>query len=447
MTWRAIAAAGLAVAPLVAGGCSGDSGPPADAKEPKAAQLSPGSTTRVSVADDGGEANGPSADASASATGAVIAFVSSASNLVPDDTNGAPDVFVRDLRAGTTERVSVTSRGGEARGASCCTQVSATGRLVLFRSLASNLVEGDRNGVFDVFLHDRETGRTERVSVGDANQEGTAQSGGAYMSAGGRVVASASDSPNLVRGDTNGVMDAFVRDRVAHTTERASVSGTGEQGNDESHSSSMSADGRYVAFRSHATNLVRGDTNGHGDDFVRDRRTGRVERVNVSSEGTQANGPTFRATLDASGRFVAFRSRASNLVRGDTNGGLDVFVRDRARRRTERVSVDSRGRQVFGLMHRPFLSGNGRYVVFRSAARRLVARDTNGVEDIFLHDRRTRRTIRVSVGPNGRQGNGRSGRPAVSRDGRLVVFSSAASNLVAGDRNGASDVFVHVPRW
>lgn len=214
-----------------------------------------------------------------------------------------------------------------------------------------------------------------------------------------------------------------------------------------SHAGAVSRNGRYLALRSASANIAAGDTNELADVFVLDRTTRRIERVNVGPRGDQANGPTFRPSLSADGRFVAFRSLASNLVRGDTNRSYDVFVRDRSLGSTKRVSLGPGRRQVQAHMSRPFLSGDGRFVAYRSAAAGLVAGDTNGFPDVFLFDRLTGRTIRVSISTTGRQANGLSLRPAVGTDGRLVAFASAATNLVPRDRNGVVDVFVRAPRW
>src|SRR6266446_1314542 len=235
----------------------------------------------------------------------------------------------------------------------------------------------------------------------------------------------------------------------AQTTERVSVTSGGTEGNGASLGSALSADGRFVAFDSAATDLVAGDTNGVSDVFVHDRQTGATERVSVASGGAQGNassgliGFAFPPALSADGRFVAFVSYATNLVPGDTNGATDVFVHDRQTGMTERVSVASDGTQANNASSYPALSADGRFVAFQSDATNLVAGDTNGATDVFVHDRQTGTTERVSVASGGTQGNGFSAGPALSADGRFVAFHDTATNLVAGDTNGASDVFVH----
>jgi tricorn protease-like protein len=229
-----------------------------------------GTTVRVSIGLDGRGANGGSFEADVSADGRAIGFTSHATNLVLGDGNGKSDVFVHDERTGTTERVSVSSTGRQANGASSNAHLSADGRFVAFYSKASNLVPNDANRRGDVFVHDRKTGRTERVGVGSTSP---------YISGNGRIVVFSSRSTNVVPGDTNGQEDVFVRDRWNNLTKRVTVASNGAQANAASHPSGISGDGRYVAFRSWATNLVPGDTNGKTDAFVHDRRTGRTERL------------------------------------------------------------------------------------------------------------------------------------------------------------------------
>src|SRR5439155_1754636 len=207
----------------------------------------------------------------------------------------------------------------------------------------------------------------------------------------------------------------------------------------------LSADGRFVAFVSFATNLVAGDTNGATDVFVHDRQTGTTERVSVASDGTQGNAASAGAALSADGRFVAFHSYATNLVAGDTNGATDVFVHDRQTGTTERVSVSSGGTEGNGFSAAPALSADGRFVAFHNTATNLVAGDTNGKTDVFVHDRQTGTTERTSVASDATQGNGPSAGAALSADVGLVAFHGTATNLVAGDANGAYDVFVHAP--
>jgi hypothetical protein len=359
----------------------------------------------------------------------------------------------------STTRVSVSSGGAQGDRDTYAAGISADGRFILLSSQARNLVPGDTNDRWDVFVRDRSSGVTERVSVstgGAQAQPGSDPWGGSTaggMSASGRYVVFQSDAKNLVPGDTNRTEDVFLHDRASGVTTRVSVSSTGSQANGPSSFATISADGRYVAFQSMASNLVRGDTNGLSDVFVRDLATGKTTRVSINSRGRQARCnlaycESTEPALSAHGRYVAFESSATNLVPHDTNRLADVFVRDRRTGKTTRVSVDSRGRQGGGDRtnngsNAPAISANGRYVVFHSADSNLVRGDTNRVFDIFVHDRRTGRTIRVSVSSSGAQANQESlGAASISSDGRYVAFTSLASNLVAGDANEITDVFL-----
>ncbi|MEU7595805.1 hypothetical protein AB0B79_22615 [Streptomyces sp. NPDC039022] len=213
-------------------------------------------------------------------------------------------------------------------------------------------------------------------------------------------------------------------------TERASVTAEGAQANGGSSGSAISADGRYVAFDSDASDLVPGDTNGQSDVFVKDLRTGTVQRVNVASDGTQAGSWSSTPSLSADGRYVAFASDAADLVPGDTNADTDIFVHDRRTGRTESVTLDGRPPQGKQGAQAPVISANGRYVAFASSREDLVPGDTNGAQDIFVRDRRTGSVTRVSVSvTGGEQATGPSANPVISYDGRKVGFISKAANL------------------
>jgi Tol biopolymer transport system component len=388
----------------------------------------------------GRSANRASGGPTANADGRFVAFHSVASNLVADDRNRRRDVFVRDRQTGVTELVSISSAEAQGNGASSNPWLSGDGRFVLFLSTASTLVHADTNGKLDAFVRDRLLGTTIRASVGAADQQANAATLSARLSLDGNVVLFATAAGNLTPGDTNGQLDLFIRDLAAGSTTRPEISNLGRQPNGGSHPGSLSADGSLLAFRSHASNLVAGDSNREGDDFVYDRTRGRTERINVSSAGAQANGPSYRPTLTNDGRLVVFRSGATNLVGGDTNGQVDVFVHNRAAGTTRRVNIPRDGGQTNGLTARPSISGNGRYVAFASLASNLVPNDRNGDWDVFLRDRRAGTTIMVSRTAGGRPANSCSKVPRLSADGSLIVFKTLATNLVPRDRNRADDV-------
>lgn len=415
------------------------------------AQAAAGATSRVSVATDGRQGNGNSGSPALSADGSTVVFASEANNLVPGDSNASWDVFVRDVKTGVTRRVSVGSggvQGNEQSGVLGPPAIDGTGRLVAFESGASNLVAGDTNAVTDVFVRDLSSGSTRRISVSGRGAQGNNFSDEPAISASGRYVAFESAASNLVPGDTNGVQDIFVRDLQQGTTRRVSLSGKGLQGNGFSDVPTISANGRYVAFESAASNLVSGDTNGNTDVFVRDLVAGTTRRVSVSTAGQQGNNNSSvfgTPSISDTGRYVAFESEASNLVAGDTNKALDVFVHDLITGGTARISVTTNGTQAGGystVSGAPVMSADGRYVAFFSSAPNLVARDTNQVNDVFVHDMVSGSTRRVSLSGTGTQANGYSDEPALSRDGRVIAFESIAGNLVAGDTNRKDDVFI-----
>lgn len=452
------------------------------------AVAAPDTTVRVSVSSDGIQGDAASSGAAISADARHIGFHSPASTLVPGDTNRLIDVFVKDRITGAIARVSVSSTGVQGKGQSEHPSLSADGRFVAFHSGADNLTPGDANGNKDVFVHDRdadsdgifdEPGGIATINITKAAAAGPFGSSFATISASGRFVAFRSGSPNLVEGDTvtctyppSGLIascqDIFVYDRDADgngifdeagatKTVLVSKNDFGEPGNNNSWDGRISADGRYVAFKSTATNLVTGDTRNNWDVFVHDRdpdangvfdEAGLIstKRASVDSFGKESNGNSQFPAISGDGRYVTFSSNASNLVTGDTNRSPDVFVRDTVNGTTERVSVDSFGEQANGGSSLfTTLSSTGRYVVFESRASNLVTGDTNLKIDIFVHDRELHTTTRVSVDTNGVESNGDSTAPVISGDGLVVAFTSLASNLVDGDTNVVSDVFVRAP--
>ena len=266
---------------------------------------------------------------------------------------------------------------------------------------------------------------------------------GSQVSADGRYVVFTSTSSNLVAGDANGQQDVFVKDTLTGTVTLVSTDSTGVQGNNSSNTPSISADGTHVAFQSTASNLVAGDTNNQQDIFVKDLATGTTTRVSTDSTGVQVNGISSIASISADGTRVAFQSNASTLVAGDTNSTTDVFVKDLGTGTTTRVSTDSAGAQSAGTSINASISGDGTRVAFQSNASNLVTGDTNGSTDVFVKDLGTGTTTRVSTDSTGAQSTGgNSLAPSISADGTRVAFSSTASNLVAGDTNGQQDVFV-----
>ncbi len=285
-----------------------------------------------------------------------------------------------------------------------------------------------------------------RITVGtdgsESNGSSNASSRGA-LSADGRYLVFSSSATNLVSGDSNGQTDVFRTDLTTGETVLVSTSSSGVLGNNSSSGSSISADGRYVVFQSNASNLVSGDTNGTNDIFRKDMLTGEIVRVNTSTNGTQASATSSGAAISGDGRYIVFQSDATNLVSGDTNGQTDIFRKDLLTGELVRVSTTSAGAQVNGgLSQVPAISDDGRYVVYQSTATDVVAGDTNGQRDIFRKDMLTGEVIRASTTSAGAQVNGGSSQvPTISGDGRYIVFVSSATDVVSGDTNGVGDIF------
>ncbi|HEY9121584.1 MAG TPA: hypothetical protein VIM80_01175 [Brevefilum sp.] len=401
-----------------------------------------GDTTRVSVDSDGNEGNGHSYGPSISMNGRFVAFYSEAANLVAEDENNNTDIFVHDRDTGETTLVSLDSDGAQANGSSELPSISGNGRYVAFTSYASNLVAGDNPGVRDVFIHDRVTGDTLLVSAALPGQEAGGDSFDAAFSADGRYVAFSSDAHNLVENDI-AYTDVFVYELLTGQISRVSVDPDGMQAYGYSFDPSISADGRYVAFVSNASNLVAGGTNGKYHVFVHDRDTGQNTLVSVDSDGVQGNDYCYVPAISADGRYVAFHSDSTNLVADDTNVNTDVFVHDIDTGVTSRVSVASDGTQGNGGSYHPSISGDGRYVAYHSISDNLVPEEGYNVYDIFLFDRSTGKTSRLSVSSDGIEGYANSFSAVISSDGGYVAFHSDASNLVENDNNGFLDVYVH----
>jgi Tol biopolymer transport system component len=323
--------------------------------------------------------------------------------------------------------------------------LSFDARYIAFAVDYPALDPADTDNDYDIFIGDRQLGTIARLPL-PADRFGALFRPHVSISADGRLVAFDAPEP-FVPGRAS--RQVYVFDRTNATTQLVSVVAGGTADGDSLHPS-ISADGRYVAFVSRATNLVAADTNGLADVFVRDRTSGITIRDSVSSTGAQSSGSSWLdsdRSLSADGRYLVFRSGSSNLVLGDTNARDDVFLRDRVSGTTTRVSVDSGAMQATGGDSGwPAISNDGAWIVFESTAGDLVTLDTNAQRDVFLHHRPTGATTRVSVATGGGEGSGGrfgAGSPSVNADGSAVVFHADFTNLVAGDTNDAADVFLH----
>ncbi len=338
-------------------------------------------------------------------------------------------------------RSSVSSTGDQANGPSVHAVVSSDGRFTAFESSASNLVSNDTNGVADIFVRDNRTGKTERVSLANDGSQSTADCSDPAISGDGRFVAFDSFASNLVTGDTNGVGDVFVRDRLLGTTTRVSVATGGAQVNGTSRAPSISADGNIVAFQSVATDLVPGDSNAVDDVFVRNISAGTTARVSIPKGGSgEANGRSIGAVVDPTGAWVAYQSSATNLVPGDTNGADDVFLRQ-----VGDVNNVFRFGGDFGGGDAALSAPQGGFqiplVAYDSFSNDIVPGITNGVSNAYVSAAGGSSEV-VSVANDGSQSDGSSFAPSISGDGLRIAFQSFATNLVTGDGNAKTDVFV-----
>lgn len=404
-----------------------------------------GQTSIVSVSTAGALGNGDcGSDVPAiSGDGRFIAFSSHATNLVPNDSNVWRDIFVRDTVAGQTEIVSISTEG-IAGNANCFSPViTPDGRFIAYSTSATTLVSGGTNGTYHIFLRDRQTGITEVVSRSTVGALSNGLSQRPSISSDGRFIAFESLATNLTSGTPAGIFNIYVRDRQLGTTELVSVSTTGAPGNLDSYSSSISSDGRSVAFASDALNLVPGDTNNSTDVFMRDRQAGQTAIVSVSSSGLIGNSSSYQPSISANGLFIAFASAASNLVFSDTNGFDDIFIRSVANGQSELVSISTTGIQANSYCFQPSISNDGCFVAFASYASTLINND-QGTYDIFVHDRSLGFTQAVDFSDTGEQGNEGSYGSAISADGHYVAYWSGATNLVPNDTNGTNDIFVSI---
>ncbi len=400
----------------------------------------------VTLPQVGGLANGYSLGPALSNDGRCVAFDSDASNLVSTDPNGTVDVFVRDRLTGTLAIASITSIGAPANGGSGIPGISGDGRFVSFRSVATNLDPADPDPKPDVYLHDRVTGQTVLVSHRIA--PGTSPYGAwiSSVSEDGRFVAFDCFDDHLVPGDYNGWADVYVRDMQTGSMELVSVGNQGELGDEASAEPSISGDGRYVAFTSRAGNWFSGNLNKYPHVYVRDRlldQTILVSHAPSGGYGPIGGGGT--PSISADGNKVAFLYLGPDIfppLFGHYWAGLEVFVRNLTTDELVPVSMTFFGKISFNDSRSPKLSGDGRYVAWESYSPNLVPHPGDLNQDIFWRDLETGVTVLVSRGLNGAKPNGWSIHPSISHDGKTVAFASQASNLVPGDSGLIVDIFV-----
>jgi Tol biopolymer transport system component len=395
-------------------------------------------TARESVAADGTQANGATSQSCGSADGRYVCFASDAKNLVANDDNFSTDIFVRDRNSGAIVRCSVSSQGDEGNQRSFGPAMTPDGRYVAFSSEADTLVPNDTNRTFDVFRHDLVTGETIRVSV---TSDGAQASGiDASLSADGRYVVFASSATNLVAGDTNDKIDVFRHDCETGETIRVSLSYNGKQPNGNSSAARVSADGSLVAFFSEAAHLDGSGVLGYCV-YLRDITNATTELISVGNAGELPDDVSYAPSISGDGLFVAFYSHAGNLVADDDNDDYDVFLRDRQEGQTVLLSRGLDGKSGQGASSYPALSADGKCVAFESTATNLLDDDTNGDSDIFVADLFWGTLVRASTRTGNLEVKGDSHWASVAGDGTAVYFSSSSDGLVDGDTNQFDDLF------
>jgi Tol biopolymer transport system component len=323
--------------------------------------------------------------------------------------------------------------------------ISADGSRIAFSSASSMHDPTKKDKLYrfwDVFIQEVTTGRIMCASRTHTGGESNLNSAETSLSFDGRYIVFTSQASNLVPGDTNRKADIFWYDTVAKKILRASVSSKGVQANDDCHSPWVSGNGRFVVFYSAATNLVPNDTNKKADVFLFDVQTKKSIRVSVGPKGAQANGHSTMPYVSADGNLVAFCSDATNLIPKHSGHRSQVYAYDVKAKKTFCVSVNPQGKPGNGESYPVAMSCNGRFIVFSSRASDLVPNDTNKCADVFVYDVKSKKIKIASLASDGSQGNAASENPSISEDGRYVAFQSFASNFYAGDVKDTLDIFV-----
>lgn len=418
------------------------------AEKTERAAASAEETLLVSVGRGGEPANGPSERASISGDGRLVVFTSHASNLVRGDRNDCSDVFLRDLDEARTTRVNTGMQGAESNG---CTSIdpiiSNDGRYVVYAADSTNLVPGTRGGKSQIFRADLQTGETVLVSRDKDGKEGDNDSLRPTVSADGRYVAFTTAATNILGGDTPDTWDSVVRDMKTGTVVRTSRSSDGTPGNAATDGTQISADGRFITLFSNATNLVEGDTNGKVDEFLHDVRTGRTTRLSVNAEGVESDQITIGGTISDDNRYVVLNSHATNLTaESPATGQNHAYLQDLQEGTLRLIDKGTDGVPAPGGTFWASISGDSQHIPMSSAGPNLVAGDTNKVRDIFVADLPEGGLRRISVGNEGQQADAASYFPDSDFTARSIVFASYATNLVAGDTNKQPDIYVRRPQ-
>lgn len=425
--------------------------PVSDNSKARVTDFAPG-TYRVSsfITDTGTEiqSNWNSSKGSFSPDGTKIVFYSFASNFVENDTNNRVDIFIKDLITGIISRVSTDKDGNEANGNSDSPSFSPDGNKILFTSAATNLVSNSTNDGYAVFIKDIIDNSITMVSTSYNGSHPDADCFNPSFSKDGKKVVFSSNASNLISSDTNGYEDVFVKYLSSGFISRVSTSSTGTQANKYSREASFSPNGENVIFTSEASNLVSDDTNGVNDIFMKNILNQSIIRVSTDSDDDEVFGSgdeddegSWGSSFSPDGSKVLFSSQAITLIDNDTNYRIDLFLKDLETGEVTILSTNSSGVQANHDSYEAKFSYDGNKVIFTSAASNLIDGDTNNTYDIYIKDLTSGMFSRVSTNSLGYQSNSFSTEASFSNDGKKIVFTSNASNLVETDTNSRYDIF------
>jgi uncharacterized repeat protein (TIGR01451 family) len=407
------------------------------------AELAPGDIALISTSDESIKGNGLSENPAIPVDASKVAFRSEAANLDPMDSDRISDEYVKDVVTGDLTLVSTSGSGNQkSNGYSANPVFSADGTTVAFRSAATNLVIEDTDTVPDIYVKSLMTGEILLASTSDSGVKGNNGSYNPFLSEDGTKVAFRSAAKNLDPLDLDAKQDVYVKDVTTGDITLASVSRSNKKGNGSSGNPALSADGTKVAFYSDSTNLASADQDSTPDIFVKDLTTGVIVLASTSSAGVKGNGKSVLPYLSSDGTKVAFISTATNLHPGDTDIENDVYLKDLVTGELMLVSVTEKGRKGNAHSESPYLSGDATRVAFRTGSTNLDPGDTDALQDIYVKDLSTGDVILVSTSSEGIKGNGVSGNPALSADGSLVAFYSASTNLHPEDGDTLHDIYL-----
>ncbi|PHS14845.1 MAG: hypothetical protein COA78_05540 [Blastopirellula sp.] len=413
-------------------------------------QISNGNIIRVSLGTGGVEAIGNSVNTSVSADGNSLVFESRAGNLTSKEFVGA-GVFYRDIISDTTKLISVNNNGDPSDRGASLPSINADGTLVTFMSSAGNLTENTNNFGLGVFLHDLSNSTTSLISMNSNGDYPNQRSDFATISSDGSTVVFVSNASNLVEGDENGSSDLFAFDRPTSSTSLLSKSyqsnsGPSElptTGDGDSINAVTSEDGRFIAYSSYASNLLSLDTNGKADVFLYDNLLGTTELISVNNLGEISNGDSLEPSISANGRFIAYRSDATNLNDLPSTGAYNVYVYDALLKTTILASRHYSGTKSARYDCRDIrISKDGTSVVF-TTSETILDIDNGFDSDLYIYNIATDTFQMITVGENGLDaGLTYPSDPSISGDGKFVVFSSGTDNILSSDQNGNSDIYL-----